>query len=149
MNPMERFRANLKVACNRRIEPETWFSTDLAEYCRHLALYYQVDGHAMAVAVINGVVTTCRSIYVNRASYFLVPCNLFNLIVARPGQYPYYYVGLRKVFLKRLKNIKRLYHDAEIFTIPLPIHHDIHAHSIRLILINLSLHNLPIRLSDV
>jgi hypothetical protein len=98
MNPMERFRANLKVACKLKIEPETWFSTDLAQYCHHLASYYQVDGHAMALAVINGVATTCRSTYINRASHFLVPCNLFNLLVARSGQYQFYYFGFPKVF---------------------------------------------------
>ena len=87
MNPMERFRTNLTVACKLKIEPETWFSADLAHYCRHLASYYQVDGHAMAIALVNGVATLCRSTYVNRASHFLVPCNLFNLLVARSGEY--------------------------------------------------------------
>ena len=87
MNPMERLRSNLKVACKLRIEPEVWFSEDLADYCRHLASYYQVDNHAMALAVINGVATTCRSTYVNRSTHFLVPCNLFNLVIARSGEY--------------------------------------------------------------
>ena len=83
MNPMERFRANLKVACTLKIEPEMWFSENLANYIRHLASYYQMDGHAMALAVINAVATTCRSTtYVNRSSHFLVSCNLFNLVVA-------------------------------------------------------------------
>ena len=85
MNPMERFRANLKVACKLRIEPEVWFSTNLAQYCRHVASYYQLDSHAMTLSLINGVATTCRSSYVNRLSHFLVPCNLFNLVVARSG----------------------------------------------------------------
>lgn len=94
MNPMERFRANLKVASQLRIEPEIWFSMNLADYCKHLASYYQVDGHAMVLAVINGVASTCRSTYVNRASHFLVPCNLFSLIVARSGQYQCYFIEL-------------------------------------------------------
>ncbi len=97
MNPMERFRANLKVACKLKIEPEIWFSTELANYCRHLASYYQVDSHAMALALINGMATACRSTYVNRASHFLVPCNLFNLVIARSGQYYYDYLKFRSV----------------------------------------------------
>ncbi len=47
MNPMERFRTNLKVACTLKIEPEMWFSQHLADYIRHLASYYQMDAHAM------------------------------------------------------------------------------------------------------
>jgi hypothetical protein len=86
MNPMERFRANLKVACTLKIEPEMWFSEALANYVRYLASYYQLDAHAMVLAVVNGVATTCRSTYVNRTSHFLVPCNLFNLVVARSGK---------------------------------------------------------------
>ncbi|CAF4685104.1 unnamed protein product [Rotaria sp. Silwood1] len=62
-----------------------WFSQNLAHYIRHLASYYQIDAHAMVLAIINGVATTCRSTYVNRASHFLVPCNLYNLVVARSG----------------------------------------------------------------
>jgi len=85
MNPMERFRANLKMACTLKIEPEMWFSPNLENYVRHLASYYQVDAHAMVLAIINGVATTCRSTYLNRASQFLVPCNLFNLVIARSG----------------------------------------------------------------
>ncbi len=85
MNPIQRFRENLKAACTLKIEPEMWFSENLANYIRHLASYYQVDAHAMVLAIVNGVATTCRSTYVNRASHFLVPCNLYNLIVARSG----------------------------------------------------------------
>ncbi|CAF3629122.1 unnamed protein product [Rotaria sp. Silwood1] len=44
---MERFRSNLKVACMLKIEPEMWFSQNLAHYIRHLASYYQIDAHAM------------------------------------------------------------------------------------------------------
>ncbi|CAF2669967.1 unnamed protein product [Rotaria sp. Silwood2] len=85
MNPMERFRSNLKVACMLKIEPETWFSPHLAAYIRHVASYYQVDAHAMVLAIINGIATTCRSTYVNRTSHFMVPCNLYNILVARSG----------------------------------------------------------------
>ncbi|CAF4079659.1 unnamed protein product [Adineta steineri] len=80
---MDRFRANLKAACMSKIESETWFSEKLAKYIRHLASYYQVDLHAMVLAVVNVVADTCGSTYVNRASHFLVPCNLYNLIVGR------------------------------------------------------------------
>ncbi|CAF4518031.1 unnamed protein product, partial [Rotaria socialis] len=73
------------VACKLRVEPETWFSTDTAQYCRQLASYHQVDAHAMAISLINGVASTSRSTYVNRSSHFRVPCNLFNIIVARSG----------------------------------------------------------------
>lgn len=90
MNPMERFRANLKGVCTSKVEPKMWFCGNLASYVRHLASHYQMDGYGMALALINGVATTCRSTYVNRSSHFLVPCNLFNLvIVARSGQYPH------------------------------------------------------------
>jgi hypothetical protein len=85
MNPMQRVRENLKVACTLKIEPEVWFSPNLSNYVRHLASYYQVDGHAMVLSIINGVATTCRLTYVNRASHFLVPCNLYNLVIARSG----------------------------------------------------------------
>ncbi|CAF5002298.1 unnamed protein product [Rotaria sp. Silwood1] len=85
MNPMERFRSNLKVACMLKIEPETWFSPHLSAYIRHVASYYQVDAHAMVLAIINGIATTCRSTYVNRTSHFMVPCNLYNILVARSG----------------------------------------------------------------
>ncbi|CAM4803696.1 unnamed protein product [Rotaria magnacalcarata] len=83
MNPMERFRRNFKVASKLKIDPETWFSVNMATYCKHLASYYQVDGHAMVLALINGIASICRSTYVNRESHFLVPCNIFNLVVAR------------------------------------------------------------------
>ena len=86
MNPMERFRSNLKVACQLKIAPEVWFATGLAEYCCHLSSYYQVDSYAIVLALINGIATSCRSTYINRASHFLVPCNRFNLLVARSGQ---------------------------------------------------------------
>ncbi len=85
MNPMKRFRANLKVAYVLKIEPEMWFSTNLASYVRHLASYYQMDAHTMVLAIINGVAYTCRSTFINRTSHFLVHCNLFNLVVARSG----------------------------------------------------------------
>jgi hypothetical protein len=91
MNPMERFRANLKVACMSKIEPETWFSEKLANYVRHLASYYQVDAHATVLAVVNGVANTCRSTYINRTSHFLVPCNLFNLVIGRSGSYRFFW----------------------------------------------------------
>ncbi|CAF3748763.1 unnamed protein product [Rotaria sordida] len=85
MNPMERFRSNLKVACMLKIEPETWFSPHLSAYIRDVASYYQVDAHAMVLAIINGITSTCRSTYVNRTSHFMVPCNLYNILVARSG----------------------------------------------------------------
>jgi hypothetical protein len=90
MNPMERFRTNLKVACTLKIEPEMWFSQHLADYIRHLASYYQMDAHAMVLAVINGVASTCRLTFVNRASHFMIPCNLYNLVVARSGEVQYF-----------------------------------------------------------
>ena len=83
---MQRFRANSKTSCTLKIQPETWFSENLANYIRHVAFYYQMDAHAFVLAVINGVPTTCRSTFVNRSSHFLVPCNLFNLVIARSGQ---------------------------------------------------------------
>ena len=49
MNPMERFRANLKTSCTLKIQPETWFSENLANYIRHLASYYQMDAHAFVL----------------------------------------------------------------------------------------------------
>lgn len=79
----------MKVACQLRIEPEVWFSTNLAQYLHHLASYYQVDSHGIVLSIINGIASTCRSSYVNRSSHFLVPCNLFNLVVARSGNASY------------------------------------------------------------
>lgn len=85
MNAMQRFRANFKVASTLKIEPDMWFSPSLSNYVRHLASYYQVDAHAMVLSIINGVATTCRCTYVNRNSHFLVPCNLYNIVVGRSG----------------------------------------------------------------
>ena len=87
MNPMERFRSNMKVACKLRIKSDVWFSEDLADCCRDSAPYYQVGNHTMALAVINGGATTCRSTYVNRSTHFLAPYSLFNLVTGSSGEY--------------------------------------------------------------
>ncbi|CAF4399644.1 unnamed protein product, partial [Rotaria sordida] len=41
--------------------------------------------HAMVLAIINGITSTCRSTYVNRTSHFMVSCNSYNILVARSG----------------------------------------------------------------
>jgi len=48
----------------------------------------------MVLAVINGVASTCRLTFVNRAPHFMVPCNLYNLVVAHSGQFQYFCLNL-------------------------------------------------------
>jgi hypothetical protein len=76
MNPMERFRANLKVVCTLKIEPEVWVSQVSANYTQYLVLHYQLDAQTMVLAVVNNVATT-QFVTSGGCSFRQVPILLF------------------------------------------------------------------------
>jgi hypothetical protein len=76
MNPMERFRANLKVVCTLKIEPEVWFSQASVNDTEYLVSYYQLDAQTMVLGVANNVATT-QFVTSRGCSFRQVPVLLF------------------------------------------------------------------------
>ncbi len=85
-SPNDRFRENLRMASQIKLEPEIWFSRPLALYVRHLACYEQLHPDAMSICVLNIVAIMCRNSFIRRRRNAYVPLNLYNLVIAKSGK---------------------------------------------------------------
>jgi hypothetical protein len=85
--PSVRFRENLRCASEIKLNPEIWFSPELAAYVNHLAAFEQMHVDAMAICLINMIAITSRNSMILRRGNSYIPLNLYSLIVGKSGEF--------------------------------------------------------------
>lgn len=78
-----RFQSNYSLACKLKIKSDVCFSSMMAESVDHLPSYHQMHNEAMVITLLNIVAATSDNSKIYRANKFMIPLNLYNLVVAR------------------------------------------------------------------
>jgi hypothetical protein len=86
-NFTNRFKENRRLAAEIKLNPDIFFSGDVAIYCDELGKFWQLHADALPIVLIYIAATVCEQSYVLRANQFKKLLNLYNCIVAKSCMY--------------------------------------------------------------
>jgi hypothetical protein len=86
-NFTNRFKENRMLASQIKLNPDIFFSSDVAKYCNEVGKFWQLHADAVPIIMINIAATVCEQSYVFRANQFKKPLNLYNCVVAKSCMY--------------------------------------------------------------
>lgn len=86
-NFTDRFKENRMLASKIKLNPDIFFSSGVAKYCKEISKFWQLHDDAIPIILINIAATTYEQSYIFRANQFKKPLNLYNCIIAKSYTY--------------------------------------------------------------